>query len=301
MKPVILIVDDSSVDQHMAGGLLCRQSAFDVEFAWDGDDALQRLAQSRVDVVVTDLMMPGKDGLELVREMREQYSQTPVLLMTAYGNEEIAAEALAEGASSYVPKSQLAERLLLAVRRLVNRAMTDRCRSLAGKRMAQGAFRFELENDLFMIESIVDMLHRTMSSMEIGDPSDRIRACTALEEAISNAILHGNLEISEEELAKLRRSGTDQELNCMIELRTREPKYRDRRVEVEADIRRDFAKFVVRDAGCGFDAASRDATDLRAHFDGGKDRGLTLMQSLVDDISFNESANEVTLAKFNVG
>ncbi|MCO8121703.1 response regulator [Stieleria sp. TO1_6] len=296
MKPVILIVDDSSADQHLAGSLLQKQFCCDVEYAWNGDAALKRIEQQGVDVVVTDLVMPGLDGLGLVQTLRDHHSRIPVLLMTAFGNEEVAAEALAVGASSYVPKSQLAERLVLTVQRLVNRAMTDRCRNFAGKRMLGGAFRFELNHDLFMIVSIVNLLHRTMSSMELGIPSQRIRACTALEEAISNAILHGNLEICEDELAQLRRSHSQTELNRVIERRGRQPEFRDRRVLVDAEIHRDYAKMTVSDQGNGFDWASRNRFDLRDRFDAGKDRGLMLMHTLVDNLSFNDTANEVTLA-----
>ncbi|QDV85163.1 response regulator [Planctomycetes bacterium TBK1r] len=297
MKPVILVVDDSRVDRRLVGGLLNQQTTFDVKFASDGNDALRRMSQSRIDAVVTDIVMPGKGGLQLVQEMRKHYSQTPVVLMTACGNEDISAEALTNGASSYVPKSQLGDRLSLTVARLVNRAMTDRCRSLSGKLMTTSVFHFEIGHDLFMIETVVNTIHRTMSSMQIGDPSDRIRACTALEEAISNAILHGNLEIGEMELAAARRSGGNLAVNRLIEARSRQPNLRDRRARLRAELHRDFARFSICDQGHGFDALSRAGHDLRDYFDAGKDRGLTLMHSLVDDIAFNESANEVTLAK----
>ena len=299
MNPVILIVDDSSTDQQMVGGLLNQQTQFDVKFAWDGDDALRQLIESRVDVVVTDLIMPGKDGLGLVREMRAHHPQTPVLLMTANKDEEIASEALLRGASSYVPKSQLAERLVVTVTRLVNRAMTDQCRGFAGKRMKAVSYQFELNHDLFMIESVVNTLHRTMSSMSIGEACDRIRACTALEEAISNAILHGNLEIGVEQLASMRRCVNSNELTRLVDVHARQPKYRNRRVELLAELNRDLAKFTVRDQGKGFDKQTHDRHNLRERFDQGKDRGLTLMHSLVDDIQFNEIANEVTLASIH--
>ncbi len=70
MKPILLVVDDAAVDRELVGGLLKQHPEFDVEFAWDGDDAMQPLSESRVDVVVTDLMMPDMDGLELVEAMR---------------------------------------------------------------------------------------------------------------------------------------------------------------------------------------------------------------------------------------
>lgn len=299
MKPVILVVDDSSIARQMAGGLIRKQTPFEVEFAWDGDDALQRLSEDRIDVVVTDLIMPGKDGLELVQEMCSHHPNIPVLLMTAYGNEEIAADALSKGASSFVPKSQLPERLAPTVMGLVNRAMTDRCRTLAGTSMTGGVFEFELPNDMVLIETVVNTIHRTMSSMEIGTAGSRIRACTALDEALSNAVLHGNLDFSEEEWATMRSSRGSQFSNW-IESRSSQPQYQHRRVQLQATLKPDRAIFVVRDQGCGFDAMSHARHELRDYFDVGKDRGLTLMHSLVDAVDFSASANEVTLTNMLV-
>ena len=60
-------------------------------------------------LVLTDLIMPEMNGLELVKAIREHHPFVPVILMTSKGNEEIAVQALQGGAASYVPKSQLAE------------------------------------------------------------------------------------------------------------------------------------------------------------------------------------------------
>ncbi|HUQ70860.1 MAG TPA: response regulator, partial [Planctomycetaceae bacterium] len=104
----VLVVDDSVTDRRLAGGLLTRHPGWDVQYATDGRDALDKIELHVPDLVVTDLNMPELDGLELVRIIRETYPLVPVILMTNQGSEQIAVRALQTGASSYVPKSRLA-------------------------------------------------------------------------------------------------------------------------------------------------------------------------------------------------
>ena len=107
--PTVLVVDDSSVDRSRIGGLLLKSSELNVEYAIHGAEAAQRIAQSPPDLVLTDLIMPEMDGLELVAYVAVHHPQIPVILMTGKGNEETAVRALQAGAASYVPKSMAAD------------------------------------------------------------------------------------------------------------------------------------------------------------------------------------------------
>src|SRR5262245_26280470 len=66
----ILVVDDSAVDRRFVGGILSRDGKYHVEFAEDGSQALANVRQSPPDVIVTDLQMPNRNGLELVAAVR---------------------------------------------------------------------------------------------------------------------------------------------------------------------------------------------------------------------------------------
>src|SRR5688572_6531925 len=104
--PKVLVVDDAAVDRKLVGGLL-KAPNLTIEFAADGMEALAKIEVERPAIVVTDLVMPGMNGLELVGKIVAQYPALPVILMTGKGSEEIAVKALQAGASSYVPKSSL--------------------------------------------------------------------------------------------------------------------------------------------------------------------------------------------------
>ncbi len=112
--PTVLVVDDDPVHAELAARHLLR-AGMTVSVVADGRQALAAVATSPPDIVVTDLMMPDVDGLQLVTELRHSFPFIPAVIMTARGSEEIAARALRAGAASYMPKSMLAEELARTV------------------------------------------------------------------------------------------------------------------------------------------------------------------------------------------
>src|SRR6516225_7826949 len=99
----VLVVDDAAIDRRMTGAIIEQNLGWRVTYAEDGAVALAAMERETPRVVLTDLRMPGMDGLELVAAVCRRYPFVPVVLMTAFGNEEIAIQALREGAASYVP------------------------------------------------------------------------------------------------------------------------------------------------------------------------------------------------------
>ena len=91
----VLIVDDSVIDRHLAGAIVQKLEGWKATFAGNGVEALQLLKSGALpDLVLTDMLMPEMDGLELVQAIRNQYPLLPVILMTAHGSEDIAIQAL---------------------------------------------------------------------------------------------------------------------------------------------------------------------------------------------------------------
>src|SRR5438477_8842365 len=107
----VLVVDDSAMDRHLAGAIVQKMGGWQASFAGHGVEALAMLEKQRPDVVLTDMLMPEMDGLQLVQAIRSKYPMVPVILMTAHGSEDIAIQALQKGAASYVPKKSLARDL----------------------------------------------------------------------------------------------------------------------------------------------------------------------------------------------
>ncbi len=116
--PKILVVDDEPRLAKMLSGLL-ELEGFLVEAAADGAEALQRLGAFAPDVVVSDIRMPGLDGLELLRETLARSPETDVILMTAHASAESAVAALKAGAQDYLLKPFDNDELLHRIRRIV--------------------------------------------------------------------------------------------------------------------------------------------------------------------------------------
>ena len=113
----VLVVDD---DPDIAGLLVARLGAlgYETDSAPDGFAALERLAATPLDLVITDVSMPGMTGLELLDAIRAQDLDLAVVLVTGMGSEDVAVDALRRGADDYLRKPFASDRLVASVQRL---------------------------------------------------------------------------------------------------------------------------------------------------------------------------------------
>ncbi len=287
--PTVLVVDDTAVDRRLAGGLLESAPDLTVCYAQNGNEALLQIGNELPDLVLTDLQMPDLDGLQLVNAITEKYPDVPVVLMTAHGSEVIAAQALAGGAASYVPKSELAENLVETVMHILAMSDSDaRYRKLM--RCARRVdFEFELENDLKVIDPLIDLVQQVVSSQDLMDPTDRVRMCVAVEHAVQNAMLRGNLEISRHEFPVVDPAFVEEKA-------TLDP-FRARRVYFRFTVVDEGVEFVVRDEGPGFDVAAVPQAADPESFRDGIGRGLVLMQAFMNTIEFCDEGREIRMKK----
>jgi len=290
----ILVVDDSAVDRKLIGALLQKGSAHSVQFASDGAEALGHVGHAMPDLIVTDLMMPKMDGLQLVRAIRVQHPGVPVILTTAHGSELLAVEALKNGAAGYVPKAHLAERLLETVEEVLALAKADRDYEKMVSCLSRTDFTFFLEmaNDLALIPPFIKLVEQTVASVRLCDFNGQLRIGVALREALKNAMIRGNLEICREVMEAARAQGVD-----LIDERRKSPPYRDRRVYIDVNISTKEARFVIRDEGSGFDVTTLPDLAESTTGKGQGGRGLALMLTFMDKVTFNDTGNEVTLIK----
>jgi CheY-like chemotaxis protein len=288
----ILVVDDSAMDRRLAGGLLDRHEGWSTLYAADGVEALEQLELHVPDLVLTDMQMPRMDGLELVSAVRKEYPLIPVILMTAQGSEEIAVRALQAGAASYVPKRKLSTDLVEVVERILDAAVQNRSFSRLMHRLTRAEAAFVLENDLTLIPSVVGYLQQEIASIRFCDETERLRVGVALEEALLNAYYHGNLEVD----SSLREADHTAYYNLARD-RAEQPPWRERRIHVHARMSPTETAFTIRDEGPGFDPSSLpDPTDP-ANLERPCGRGLLLMQTFMDEVTFNEAGNQVTMVK----
>ncbi len=293
--PVVLIVDDSEVDRRLVGGLLPKELDWLVEFADNGVTALEMMQMSVPDVVITDMMMPEMDGMELVSRIRVEFPKVPVILITGHGSETLAVEALERGATSYVPKPVLSEKLWETVEQVLALLRADRSYSRLINCLENTQYNFALDNDPTLIPPLVDLVQQVLSGVHCCDANGRMHAGIALEEAMLNAVLAGNLEMDSEQVQEARSQLRQGHISQVVESRRKTAPYSDRVAWVHVSISRDEATFVVRDEGEGFDTTGvpvRHSAETLEHREG---RGLVLMKHFMDDVQFNASGNEVTM------
>ncbi len=113
----ILIVDDSPENLELLA-LLLERNGWEYDMADSGRSAIQRLEERRYDLVITDLMMPEMNGLELLQRLKERWSGTEVVIVTAYGSIPTAIEAIKKGAYSYLMRPFEPDEVALMIRKI---------------------------------------------------------------------------------------------------------------------------------------------------------------------------------------
>jgi len=289
--PTVLVVDDSDVDRRLAGGHVEKSLNADIVYATNGQEALDQISRHRPDVVITDLQMPEVNGLELTSAIKDLHPLIPVILITSKGSEEIASEALRIGAASYVPKRRLASDLPDTIQRVLVAARQDRTHSQLMHHLSENECVFSFHNDLSLIQALVSHLQELLRCLPLGDETERLRVGLALEEALSNAYYHGNLEVGGS-IEKVDRQAYAE----LAEKRRYESPYCERKITLRARITRDEAAFTIQDEGPGFDTSKLpDVADGEVYESIGK--GVTLMRSIMDEVHFNDKGNEVSMIK----
>jgi CheY-like chemotaxis protein/two-component sensor histidine kinase len=285
------------VDRTLVSGLLGSRSQWTIESTESGQEALAHMEQRAPDVVVTDMQMPEMDGLQLVTAIRQRYPGVPVILMTAFGSEALAVEALERGAASYVPKQQLAQKLVNTVEKAVSLGRVERnYEELVGS-ITSSEFTLSLENDAELIDPLVDVVQRLVVGIGFCDVTEQLQIGMALKEALLNALLHGSLELSVDQMQATLEKLRQGEVVRPVHDPRLDPAYRDRRIHVAVRLSADEIRFVVRDQGPGFDVARVPQSKDPAALEPGRGRGLAIIRNLMDEVVFNDSGNQITMVK----
>jgi excisionase family DNA binding protein len=115
-RPRVLVVDDENSIRELLSKTLAL-AEYDVETAADGRAALEHVRHGHYDLVITDLKMPGLDGLSLIREVRRLDATLPIIIITGYSTESSAIEALNLGVAGYLTKPFRVPQVLAAAGR----------------------------------------------------------------------------------------------------------------------------------------------------------------------------------------
>src|SRR6187551_1500075 len=141
-KGRILIVDDEASARHALSEILTDEG-YQVKIAADGFRAIAAAQEFLPDLVLTDLKMPGLDGMGLLARLKEVHPETAVILMTAFGAVESAVQAMREGAANYLTKPLNSDEPLVVIERAPEGVALRRETKVLRERLTQ---RFDFSN-----------------------------------------------------------------------------------------------------------------------------------------------------------
>lgn len=155
---VLVVEDEKKLASFLRKGLT--EENLVVDLLHNGDEALEQISNQAYDAIVLDIMLPGRDGLSILREMRLRHINTSVLLLSARGNVNERVEGLNLGADDYLPKPFSISEVVARVRALLRRASGERATvmqiadlslNLVTREGMRGGTKIELTNREFAL------------------------------------------------------------------------------------------------------------------------------------------------------
>lgn len=289
----ILVAEDSRAQSLQIQSLLTKAN-HTVQMAIDGEAALEMFRAEIPEILLTDMHMPGKTGLELIEAVRESHPDVPIVMMTSDGTEDLAVEALRKGASNYIPKRRLGQDLISIIDGIAEMLDARDSRGSVLGALTHYEASYTFGNDREFANTLISQFESELKDLVFDNETELFRIVTALKEAILNAIDHGNLELD----SSLREEDGGAAFYELARERLTQEPYRYRKITVTSRVSPEQLAYVIRDEGPGFDPDTLpDPSDpeniLRAH-----GRGLMLIRSFMDDVVLNEKGNQITLIKY---
>jgi DNA-binding NarL/FixJ family response regulator len=166
----ILIADDHAVVRRGLREILAEAvPAADFCEAGNGDEVLSQLSKSPASMLVLDINMPGRSGIDVLRDVKHSYPRLPVIILSCHPEDQYAVRCLRAGAAAYINKDSAAEELAVAVKKILSggRYVSE---SLAEKLIAN----LDVPGDKPLHESLSDREHEVMRMIAAGVPLTEI-------------------------------------------------------------------------------------------------------------------------------
>ncbi len=294
IQPLALVVDDDPEGRALLVRV-AERGGFAVVTGVDGEEAVELARARRPDLILLDVEMPRRNGLEALEEIRETAPDVPVVVVTSGETSEVAEEALGLGAVNFVHKPLDERELRFVVERIRNVLAEEEDHRLTMPCLVARRTVLEIGNDTHLLAPVVSYLGRELRLHYPACGASTTEAKLALYEALANAIEHGNLEIDYD--AKTRAMEEPGGIAALVARRREDPRFSGRHVRVEAEYGSTRVVWTIRDEGRGFshrtEAAARKLGDTSALHG----RGILLMKHYMDEVVWNERGNEVRLIR----
>ena len=164
-----LLLAEDTRDLNRAVSALLDHEGYMVDSAFDGEEALEFIKKGSYDGIILDIMMPKKDGMEVLKEIRERHILTPVLMLTAKAEVDDRVAGLDAGADDYLPKPFAMKELLARIRSMIRRADTyeEQVLSFGDLSLNSSAFTLEARNSLRLSIKEFELMKVFMSNPDL--------------------------------------------------------------------------------------------------------------------------------------
>ena len=238
--------------------------------AQDGLEALNLLKSKKIDLIITDLMMPQMDGLKFIVKSKEINPRIPIAVISGYGDAKNASFALTRGAFNFITKPFT----IKEVENVIRKGLRLRELSLGTDKLLQNVqnqTEIVIPSYPHLLPSVIFYITKECRWRGIDSENvlNNISVCT--DEILSNALVHGNKKNPKKKIS----------------------------VQLNFDARK--FTLTVKDEGKGFDVKKFSRQLKESHLDIPSKRGLFIIGYLMDEISFNEKGNEITARKYLQG
>jgi DNA-binding response OmpR family regulator len=239
---ILVIEDEAELRAVLAEGLRTKGHA--VFLARDGSEGIRVFRREKPDIVLTDVQMPGQKGIDVLGQIRTIEPEAKVVIMTGYGSEETAIEALRGGAVNYLKKPFT----LRDVCEVIDKIASIQTREISKEFLLEETKRLVMGNQIEKVWGVVNQLLMNAESVCGREKTQELGL--GLYEIILNAIEHGSLEITFEEKCRAMETNSYEDL---LRERLEDPVCARRRVTIGYRMVPGALHYWVMDEGRGFD------------------------------------------------
>lgn len=288
-----ILVADHEADTRRQLCDFLQQQQHQVFEAESGEDALSFFKQHQIEGVFGRIDLPNVDGFALLKAIKKLNTFVPFVAMTTDNHKDVILRTFSLGACDLLSPPFTDSNLHQSLSRIIQLNEDSKFSVYCLESSLFESRTLEIDNDFEYINQIVSFMTRNLPSFGLLEPKELFAINMALVEALSNAIFHGNLEVSSE--LKQKRFDLFRE---EAEARRKKEPYCNRRVSIHYEISRNSVKYVIRDEGHGFDYSGIPDPTLPENVFKESGRGVLMIMSFMDEVFWNAKGNEITMIRY---
>ncbi|HNW34657.1 MAG TPA: response regulator [Candidatus Ozemobacteraceae bacterium] len=290
---ILLVEDDSSIRAFL--GNLLQKNGYDVETASNGREGLDAFRQTRPDIILTDIIMPDMSGLQMLGKIRKTDDRVIAIVMTGYGTDENAIEALKLKANNFLCKPIRDVDLLALLKKYEKMVQHQSAPKIQLGEVHVKSLVISFKSEL---DAVPAMATKLVGETENALPKEcRLGIHLGLAELLTNAIQHGNLGITYHEKLKAFESEGDAGIERLIRDRTKDPAIAARKVNVDFYMDHERCEWTITDEGPGFNWTLMETPGRETDFSKVDGRGVFLSRLQFDHLEFMDTGNKVRAVK----